>query len=255
MATHFELSPRSCQPAFPGKVDRQVRSFRSGLADVDGSRFQPSDVRQPIGVSQAGTRPTLAAAGGFSRSVLNEKSRMTESSHPSTAAAAAAVTAASGSQLSPDLIQAYLETEYRVDGAVQSALSASAQAVLGHSDVRFTLKVGQPCDALSALHRDLNVDCSAFITPCNPFSRELSEQENTSRMGEFIDELRQRSLRFVHGSGAHPDSDKAGAWRPEPSVLVLGLSREAARRLGLAWEQNAIVWTGADATPHLVMLR
>jgi hypothetical protein len=249
MKAHFELSPRSSQPAFPGKVDRPAKSFCCGAADVDATRLTSGGARQPNGVNRLGIRPHSVAASGSIRTVLNGKSRMNESNLTKPTASDFA------SEVDARLVHAYLETEYGVEGAINSALTAPAQAVLGHSAVRFTLKVGEPSADLLALHRELGVDCSAFITPCNPLSRSLSDEENTRRMGEFIDELRQRSLRYVHGLGAHPECEEPGGWKPEPSVLVLGLSREAARRLGLAWEQNAIVWSGADSVPQLVMLR
>lgn len=36
--------------------------------------------------------------------------------------------------------------------------------------------------------------------------------------------------------------------------LVLGLALEAAKSLGNAYEQNAVIWCGADAVPNLVLL-
>jgi len=36
---------------------------------------------------------------------------------------------------------------------------------------------------------------------------------------------------------------------------VPGLSLEASKSLGARFEQNAIVWSGADAVPQLILLR
>lgn len=36
---------------------------------------------------------------------------------------------------------------------------------------------------------------------------------------------------------------------------MLRISLEAAKELGARYEQNAIVWAGADAMPQLILLR
>lgn len=131
------------------------------------------------------------------------------------------------------MIQAYRETEYRV-----------------HGDEPFILRVGQPCDALAAIHKRHRVDCSAYITACNPYSQPLDDAANTRRHADLGHELRKRSLTAFGGLGQHPSNQ----WPGEASYLVLGLTLEAAKTLGTRFEQNAIVWSGADATPQLILL-
>jgi len=58
-------------------------------------------------------------------------------------------------------------------------------------------------------------------------------------------------LKFLDGFGQDP----AGKWTEEESFLVLGISLEAAKKLGNQFEQNAIVWSDSDAVPQLIMLR
>jgi hypothetical protein len=140
----------------------------------------------------------------------------------------------SDSRLSLSLITAYRETEYRV---------TSAQP--------FVLRIDEPCAELLALYEASKLDCTAFITACNPFSQALSVAQNTERQAELAEELRQRSLTFLEGIGEHPSGD----WPGEPSYLVLGMSLKAAKSLGLRYEQNAIVWCGADGVPRLVLLK
>jgi hypothetical protein len=62
--------------------------------------------------------------------------------------------------------------------------------------------------------------------------------------------LNRLGVRFIDGIGQHPST----AWG-EPSFLVLGVSLETARELGVRHEQNAIIWVGSDAVPQLVLLR
>lgn len=132
------------------------------------------------------------------------------------------------------LIRAYRETHYGIS-----------------SRSRLTLVVDQQSHALIDLHRDHDVDCSAFITACNPYSAELSAERNAERQAELARELQQLGLTFAEGVGQHPSNH----WPGEPSFLVFGLSLEAAKALGESYEQNAIVWSGADGVPRLILLR
>jgi len=138
------------------------------------------------------------------------------------------------SELDASLVTAYRETEYRVTEGEP-----------------FALRVDEPCPKLLGLYRAKNVSCAAFITACNPFSRELTDAENAVRQTELAAELKHRSLSYLEGVGQHPSGD----WPREPSLLALGLALEAAKSLGKVYEQNAIVWCGADAVPNLVLLR
>ena len=136
------------------------------------------------------------------------------------------------------LVDAYRKTHY---------------VVYGESDDTgtITLLIGVRSDPLAVLHKRFGVDCSAFITACNPLSRALSDGENAIRQEALLSSLKSRSLRRIGGIGQHPGND----WPGEPSVLVLGLSLESAKVLAQDYEQNAFVFAGADATPQLILLR
>ena len=140
--------------------------------------------------------------------------------------------------LSTELIQAFLETHYRVHQH--------------EPDVPpLTLRVGQASAGLAALHRSHGVDCSAFLTAYNPFAQKVDEEVNLKRQEDLTQELSSRSLTFLPGKGQHPTN----GWPAEPSVLVLGLSLEAAKIMGRKYEQAAIVWIGSTAVPELVLLQ
>ncbi len=138
------------------------------------------------------------------------------------------------SALAPDLIQAYRETDYKVFAVPP-----------------FTLHIGIPSPSLGAIFRANSVTSCAFITGFNPRGEALSETINRSRHQQLVSVLNRRSLKFIDGIGQHPDN----GWPGEDSVLVLGLSLAAARRLGQDFEQNALVWCGADCTAKLELLR
>ena len=142
------------------------------------------------------------------------------------------------SNLPPALVQAYRETHYTV--------------IADPSDVvPFVLRVDEVSKSLAVLHKEFSVDCSAFITACNPWSESLVDEENAKWMEKLRQVLRIRSLRWLEGIGQHP----ANQWPGEPSLLVLGLSLAAAKVLAQDFEQNAFVWSGVDARPQLVLLR
>lgn len=132
------------------------------------------------------------------------------------------------------LIQAYVETDYIV-----------------HTKPAITLRVAEQSPQMMKLHKQHRVTCSAFITAFNPYSQPCTPEVNLSRQQELICELKVRSLKFIEGIGQHSSND----WPGEPSLLVLGLSLEAAKTLGSRFEQNALVWMGTDCTPELVLLR
>jgi hypothetical protein len=140
----------------------------------------------------------------------------------------------SGSEIPRDTIQAYLETEYFVLG-----------------DAPTTLRVGETNAGLAALHKAFDVECSAFVTAFNPLSKDCTPEFNADRQRALARDLKQRGLAVIDGIGKHPTNN----WPGEASLLVLGLSLEAAKALGTQYGQNAIVWTANDATPQLVLLR
>ena len=109
-------------------------------------------------------------------------------------------------------IQAYLETEYRVKG-----------------DQAFTLKIGQASAELLTLHKRHRVDCSAYLTACNPGSQLVDEATNQTWQQALEKELTHRSLPFISGIAQHPFND----WPGEQSFLVFGLNLEAAKALGV----------------------
>lgn len=138
------------------------------------------------------------------------------------------------SAIPPATRQAFLETAYHV--------FASAP---------FALRVGEHSEPLAALHRAHGVAASAFVTACNPCSQDLGAVANAPRMAALRAELQAAGVPFLEGEGVHPSN----GWPPEPSLLVLGLSRPAARALGERHGQDAIVWCGTDATPQIELLR
>jgi hypothetical protein len=138
------------------------------------------------------------------------------------------------SAISAGTIQAYCETEYHV-----------------HGKALFVLRIDIPCSELALAHQHHQVECSAYLTACNPFSQVLDGVANAARHAALGLDLSKCSLAFVDGMGEHPSN----RWPGEASYLVFGLALEAAKAMGVRWQQNAIVWSGADGVPRLILLR
>jgi hypothetical protein len=138
------------------------------------------------------------------------------------------------SKIDPSTINAYLQTDYCVAG-----------------NTPLILRIGIPNDTLAMLYKQLRTKSAAFITACNPYSRGIGELANAERQAKLHLELTQRNLPFLEGTGKHP----SGSWPEEPSYLVLSVSLEAAKTIGRKYEQNAIVWCGANTIPELILLR
>lgn len=137
------------------------------------------------------------------------------------------------SMIAPATLAAYRETHYQVYAAPP-----------------FTLHIGQESEPLHTLYRIHGSTCAAFITACNPHSVPLTDDENAARQRALAAELDKRGYMILRGAGRAPQ----GNWS-EPSFLVLGLARDEAKTLGECYEQNALVWCGADAIPKLLLLR
>ena len=138
------------------------------------------------------------------------------------------------SEIPRKIIEAYLETEYHVLG-----------------DPSFMLSIGVTSEPLGKLYKQTRTNCAVFITAWNPQSRDVDVATNKAKQAELAKELSQRSLACFDGIGRHP----TGGWPEEPGFFVPGLSLEAAKKLGIKYGQNAVVWCGSDAVPELVTLR
>jgi hypothetical protein len=142
------------------------------------------------------------------------------------------------SEVPDDLIEAYRYAYYRA----------------GSGGNAITLLVDQYSEPLAKLLAETGYRCAAFITACNPFGTEESLEANMKAcadLRERLDRYVARARQIIEGEGIDP----SGVWPPEKSFLVLGLDLETSEALGREFGQNAIVWSGPDAIPKLVLLR
>lgn len=139
------------------------------------------------------------------------------------------------SQLSSDLLRAYLSTRYVVD----------------HSGSSFELRIGEKCDALLPHLAGREAGGAAFLTAWNPEGQQLDDQMNRHRNCLLKADLESIATTVLAGRGIGRDE----TWPPEESFLGIGLSFEQAIHVGRHYAQNAIVWAAQDCVPKLVLLR
>ena len=138
-------------------------------------------------------------------------------------------------QIHPDKVRAYLATDYR----------------LGQTERDIILNIGVRSERLAALFTASGVACGAFLTAYNPRGTIQSDEANDLWHAQLAGLLGDQGLQAIEGSG----SEEGTEWPAEKSYFALGLHLDAAKQLGRHFDQDAIVWVGADAVPQLILLR
>jgi hypothetical protein len=114
---------------------------------------------------------------------------------------------------------------------------------------RLALRVGQRCVDLDALLNDHGVSTWAYVTASNPSSRRLSDEDNSAREHELEGDVTRLGFRAYPGEGVADD----GRWPPEASLLILGIARGDAVRLGGRYGQVAIICGELGRAAELVL--
>ncbi|HTP62693.1 MAG TPA: DUF3293 domain-containing protein [Burkholderiales bacterium] len=143
--------------------------------------------------------------------------------------------------LAPDLRAAYERAEY---------------VVYASPGVQF--RIGEPSDVIEAMMAMNRVRTAAFVSSAT--SRGVASPENERRLADFLLKHQLDGLqgaahlsvkyRVYQGEGRDPQ----GAWKAEPSVLIMGIARAEAEALGRRLDQNAIVFIEKGGAPELVVL-
>lgn len=136
------------------------------------------------------------------------------------------------SKIDGQTLQAYRRAEYRMQSG-------------------WSIWIDRISEDLAAWQTEHSVNCSGFVSAVNPRSCMLGEAENRRRHLALRAFLEGTGQAFLNGAGLDPD----GRWPAEPGFLIAGLGQEAAARLGRRHDQNAVVWSAADARPRLILLR
>lgn len=146
------------------------------------------------------------------------------------------------SQLPAALQQAYRNALYQV----HAAQGAVAQ----------TLRVGERNDWLGQQlgRQPIQAACyltACYLTACNPWGQILEQADNARRMSALRHALDSAGWQYLDGCGQDPQDQ----WPAEDSVLIWGMDADTALQWGRRWQQNAVLWSDADAQPRLLWLR
>jgi hypothetical protein len=126
---------------------------------------------------------------------------------------------------------------------LERAYRRTAYAV-EESSGAFALRIGIRSAELDALLNRYNARSWAFITAFNPDSEPLDARSNRRRQAALERSL---TVTFLRGEGR----SLVGNWKPETSVLLLGLSPQRAQRLACRWRQAAVVVGVRGGRPRL----
>ena len=103
---------------------------------------------------------------------------------------------------------------------------------------RLSLRVGQRSAELDSLLAAHDVTTWAYVTAFNPGSVRLTPHENSERQRQLGRAVAELGFVSYPGEGIGDD----GRWPPEPSLLILGIYRNDAERLGRQYGQLAVVY-------------
>jgi hypothetical protein len=134
----------------------------------------------------------------------------------------------------PELIAAYEKALYVVFGTPE-----------------LVIRIGEPNPDLDELLEAEDAASAAFITAANPRGEATTPWKNEIANAALVQTQTQAGYRCFEGEGRDPQK----RWKPERSVLVVGVSRPDAESVGRAFEQNAIVFVEKGRPPELVLIR
>lgn len=128
----------------------------------------------------------------------------------------------------PNLIKAYKQALYEI--------------YLPNSTSTFQVGIEIPNDLLTFMQRGAHT-CAVFISPCNPHSEKLSDQDNQIQIELLHNHLKQNNYAFIGASGIDPKKQ----WPSEPGFLILDINQNDAMKICLRFRQNAYVWLGKNS--------
>jgi len=129
-----------------------------------------------------------------------------------------------------ELLEAYRKAEYAV-----------------FFEPEFVLRIGEYSAQLASLLSAEDVPTAAFITAYNPKSELFADKWNRE-LGTFLEhDVLVGGYSYFQGEGRDPE----GIWKPEKSLLITGITKEAANRLAGKYGQHAFVFVDEGMVPEI----
>ena len=114
----------------------------------------------------------------------------------------------------------------------------------------YRLHVGGNSEFVDQLLLQQKVNAAYFITPENPFSCQLSTEENVVRHQRFCEEIDKERYFYLRGYG----TDEAEQWQKEFSYLLFTDDEYSMQDLASRFEQNAFLKIPYKAPTQLFVL-
>jgi hypothetical protein len=114
----------------------------------------------------------------------------------------------------------------------------------------FRISVGEENTDIDALLLKHNVKNAFFITPENPYSKILTNEENTPRNKQFIIDLCKSEYSFYTGYSANEED----TWPKETSYLIMCDDEAAIHKLAKQYEQNGFLKMSFQTSALLLVL-
>jgi hypothetical protein len=134
----------------------------------------------------------------------------------------------------------------------QSLITAYQQAkyMVTFENTEYRIKVGKPCQFVDQMLYKLNINTAYFITPENPFSCSLSDEENKLRHKRFCDEIEKHQYFSLVGYG----TDEEDSWPKEISYLIFTNDDASMHNFATRFGQNAFLKLPHQQTVQLLVL-
>ena len=117
----------------------------------------------------------------------------------------------------------------------------------GATDLVLRIDVASP--GLAELMRAHGATSACLVTAYNPYSQERTPAQNEAANAGLRAWLERRGWPLLEGYGSCADEGDRDA---ERSFLAFGPTADDARAMCVAFDQNAVVFAGADAVPVLL---
>jgi hypothetical protein len=134
-----------------------------------------------------------------------------------------------------DLIKVYLAAKYIV--------------VIKEQEHR--LQLGAPSTEIDTLLANENIDDAYFITPENPFSLQLNDEENKLRHIRFLITLDADDNIYFTGYG----TDEHEKWGRERSYLILNADKKAMHQRAASFDQNGLLKYSLGLGAELLLMK
>ena len=112
------------------------------------------------------------------------------------------------------------------------------------------MRIGERCAEIDELLEEEEAASAAFITAFNPHGTPAHEDTNILAFGDLCEAADRTGHKIYLGEGQDPE----GEWKPEASLLIVGIARADAEALGRRFHQNAIVFVEKGRSPELVLI-